>query len=102
MPTTASVFVAHTSVSERRKGVRHQLYWLCWPVTAKLTIVAAVYTVSALSSSVALATQSHPPTYRHPTLWFHAYSQDAPAHDIAYCSQLVTFLGEQPGGHFES
>ena len=63
MPTTASVFVADTSVSERRKGVRHQLCWLCWPVTAKLTIVAAVYTVSALSTFVALATQSHPPTY---------------------------------------
>ena len=43
IPTTASVFVADTSVSERRKGVRHQLCWLWWPVTAKLMIAACLY-----------------------------------------------------------
>ena len=64
IPTTASVFVADISVSERRKGVRHQLCWLWWPVTAKLMIAACLYSFYTFHSTSNTESSS---TYRRPT-----------------------------------
>ena len=64
IPTTASVFVADISVSERRKGVRHQLCWLWWPVTAKLMIAACLYSFYTFHSTGNTEPSS---TYRRPT-----------------------------------
>ena len=102
IPTTASVFVADISVSERRKGVRHQLCWLWWPVTAKLMIAACLYSFYAFHSTGNTESSS---TYRRPTweprLLARLRTRPRPRHRVLWSAcyvpreQLHTLTGGQ-------